>query len=697
MADNNKQNNDSREKRQESGKTGRPEEPAAPSRQTAGAGEPAAPAPRTTTPETPGKKDTAAASPRPAAPESDAAKGPAAPAPPAVTPKAPATPPEKSSPDKATAPERPAATPPAAPPKAATGPAQPPLPRTSSAAEETAAAPKAPRSAQPAAPDKPAAPAAPRVPPRTAAAAEPAAPEKLAVPEKPAAPDEPAAPRKAAAETADEAQSVTALPAADRLKVCIATAEVTPLAKTGGLADVSAALATFLHRAGHDVRLLMPRYARIDTLGLAIEPVPGLQRIPMSLGHRVGHFSIDSTTLPGTDLTIYLLRCPELYDRPGIYTDGEDEHLRFILLSRAAIIMCQYLRFAPDIFSCHDWHTSLIPLYLRSIYAWDRLFENTRSVLTIHNIGYQGVFGAGILGDLDLDDTVYQLHQEDLGRGRINFLKNGLLHADLITTVSPTYAREIQGDEYGMGLQDMLRWRSSILVGILNGVDYGEWDPAIDPLIPANYTPENLDGKATCKLELLRNLGLPQHAERPLFGIVTRLVGQKGIDLLEGTLPAMFGRRQFAMAILGSGEDRYERFFTKLQQHYPDRVCFYRGYNNKLAHRIEAGADMFLMPSLYEPCGLNQMYSLKYGTVPIVRETGGLADSVELVDPRARTGTGILFRDYDATGLAWAMATGLELYKNKPLWRQIMLNGMAKDFSWETQTERYVELFRALR
>ncbi len=691
MADNNKQNNDSREKRQESGKTGRPEEPAAPSRQTAGAGEPAAPAPRTTTPETPGKKDTAAASPRPAAPESDAAKGPAAPAPPAVTPRAPATPPEKSSPDKATAPERPAATPPAAPPKAATGPAQPPLPRTSSAAEETAAAPKAPGSAQPAAPDKPAAPATPRVPPRTAAAAEPAAPDK------PAAPDEPAAQRKAAAETADEAQSVTALPAADRLKVCIATAEVTPLAKTGGLADVSAALATFLHRAGHDVRLLMPRYARIDTLGLAIEPVPGLQRIPMSLGHRVGHFSIDSTTLPGTDLTIYLLRCPELYDRPGIYTDGEDEHLRFILLSRAAIIMCQYLRFAPDIFSCHDWHTSLIPLYLRSIYAWDGLFENTRSVLTIHNIGYQGVFGAGILGDLDLDDTVYQLHQEDLGRGRINFLKNGLLHADLITTVSPTYAREIQGDEYGMGLQDMLRWRSSILVGILNGVDYGEWDPAIDPLIPANYTPENLDGKATCKLELLRNLGLPQHAERPLFGIVTRLVGQKGIDLLEGTLPAMFGRRQFAMAILGSGEDRYERFFTKLQQHYPDRVCFYRGYNNKLAHRIEAGADMFLMPSLYEPCGLNQMYSLKYGTVPIVRETGGLADSVELVDPRAGTGTGILFRDYDATGLAWAMATGLELYKNKPLWRQIMLNGMAKDFSWETQTERYVELFRALR
>lgn len=481
------------------------------------------------------------------------------------------------------------------------------------------------------------------------------------------------------------------------LKICIATAEVAPLAKTGGLADVSAALAAYLHRAGHDVRLLMPFYSSIDTSKLTIRPVERLQRIPMRIGHREGHFSIDATTLPGSDLEIYLLRCPELYEREGIYTNGDDEHLRFILLSRAAIVMCQYMQFAPDIFSCHDWHTALTPLYLRTVYAWDRLFARTRSVLTIHNIGYQGLFDAGMIADLNLEGAVHMLHQEDLGRGRINFLKTGLLYANLLTTVSPTYAREIQGDEYGMGLQDVLRARRDALVGILNGVDYNEWNPATDNLIPANYSPDDLSGKDVCKRELLKNLGLPPADDAPLIGIVTRLAHQKGIDLLERTLPMLMSRRRFNLAILGSGEPRFETFFTKLQQHYPERVCFYRGYNNALAHMIEAGADLFLMPSIYEPCGLNQMYSLKYGTIPVVRETGGLADSVELVDPGAGTGTGILFRDYNEAGLAWGVNAGLDLFGNKALLHEIRLNGMARDFSWETQTERYVELFRALR
>jgi len=480
------------------------------------------------------------------------------------------------------------------------------------------------------------------------------------------------------------------------LSVCMASSEVAPLAKTGGLADVSAALATYLHRAGHDVRLLMPRYSAIDESKLDVVPVDFMQDVPMRLGHRDGTFSIDTATLPHTDLPIYLLRCPELYDREGIYTSGDDEHLRFLVLSRAAIMMCQYMRFSPNIFSCHDWHTAMIPLYLKTMFAWDSLFGKTRSVLTIHNIGYQGIFGAGILADLDLGGAVGRLHQDDLGAGRINFLKTGLLYADLLTTVSPTYAREIQGDEYGMGLQDILRARGDRLFGILNGVDYGEWNPATDPLIAANYTPDDLDGKAACKLMLLKDLGLPADPDKPLIGIVSRLVSQKGIDLLERTLPALFSRRDFALAVLGSGERRFEHFFTKLQEHYPDRVCFYRGYNNPLAHMIEAGSDLFLMPSVYEPCGLNQMYSLKYGTVPVVRATGGLADSVEQVDPEAGTGTGILFRDYSETGLARAVLTALDLYRDRALWRRIMLNGMAKDFSWESQTERYVSLFRAL-
>ncbi|MBT8096434.1 MAG: glycogen synthase GlgA [Woeseia sp.] len=480
------------------------------------------------------------------------------------------------------------------------------------------------------------------------------------------------------------------------LNICIASAEVAPLAKTGGLADVTAALAAQLHRDGHDVRLLMPCYSRIDKSKLDIQPVNFLQSVPIRMGHRHGEFSIDTATLPGSTLKIYLLRCPELYDRDAIYTSSEEEHLRFILLSRAAIVMCQYMQFSPDIFSCHDWHTSLIPLYLKSIYGWDGLFANTRSVLTIHNIGYQGVFGSGILPDLDLGDAARQLHQDDLRDGQINFMKTGLLHANLLTTVSPTYAQEIQGDEYGMGLQDLLRERSNTLVGILNGVDYREWNPETDKHLPANYNSSNLAGKKSCKIGLLKDLGLAVDTDRPLIGVVTRLASQKGIDLMQRVLPSMLSKRDFSLAVLGSGEERFEDFFQRLQHHFPDRVCFYRGYNDRLAHYIEAGSDMFLMPSVYEPCGLNQMYSLKYGTVPIVRETGGLADSVEQINADSGTGTGILFKSYDEAGLYWAITRGLKLIQNQRLWRQVMLNGMSQDFSWEKQTQRYVDLFRAL-
>jgi starch synthase len=479
-------------------------------------------------------------------------------------------------------------------------------------------------------------------------------------------------------------------------RICLASSEIAPLAKTGGLADVSAALSAFLHRTGHDLRVLMPRYSSMQTEGLDITPVDFLQRIPIRIGAREGHYSIDTAIMPESGLPIYFVRCPELYDRGSIYTTDDDEHVRFILLSRAAIEMCQRMGFAPDIFHCHDWHTSLIPLYLKTTYAWDRLFSNTRSVLTIHNIGYQGVFNASILPDLGLSGAEHKLHQDDLGLGRINFLKTGVLHADVLTTVSSTYAREIQGQEYGMGLQDLLQQRRSTLIGILNGVDYREWDPATDKLIPMNYSAQDLRGKTDCKLELMKDLQLSGGAARPLIGIITRLTGQKGIDLMQKVLPTLLQRRDFAIAVLGSGEQRYERFFHSLQQRFRDRACFYRGYSEKLAHWIEAGSDMFLMPSRYEPCGLNQMYSLKYGTVPIVRETGGLADSVQLVDPQTRSGTGIVFRDYSALALGWAIDTGLELYADKPLWQQIMQNGMARDYSWEHQGQLYAELFRKL-
>jgi starch synthase len=288
------------------------------------------------------------------------------------------------------------------------------------------------------------------------------------------------------------------------------------------------------------------------------------------------------------------------------------------------------------------------------------------------------------------------LHREDLALGRINFLKTGVLHADLLTTVSPTYAREIQGDEYGMGLQHLLQTRNDSLVGILNGVDYTEWNPATDKLIPATYTRRNLSGKKTCKLALMQEMGLEGGVRQPLIGMVTRLTGQKGIDLIQRLIPALLQQRNFSLVVLGSGEPRYERFFVWLKDSFPDRVAFYRGYSNALAHWIEAGADMFLMPSLYEPCGLNQMYSLRYGTVPIVRETGGLADSVQLYDPLTKTGDGIVFRNFNEAGLGSAIGTALDLYSDRPVWRRMMQNGMKKDFSWERQGQQYIDLFRRL-
>lgn len=480
------------------------------------------------------------------------------------------------------------------------------------------------------------------------------------------------------------------------LKICFTSSELAPLAKTGGLADVGGALSSYLHGSGHDVRVLIPRYDRVDKAGLAIEPVEGLGDLSLRLGGEEVRYAIDRTVLPATGLPVYLLRCPRFFARESIYTQDADEHLRFVMLSRAALEMCQHMKFAPDVIHCNDWQTSLIPLYLRTTYAWDRLFANTRTVLTIHNIGYQGMFPAHVLGQLYLDGAEHHLHQDDLKDGVINFLKTGILYANVVTTVSPTYAREILGDDYGMGLNHLLRERVDSVVGILNGVDYGEWDPATDELIPASYSAGDMAGKVECKRQLLKEMGMEVDLERPLIGLVSRLVGQKGLELVRSALPWLLIRRNFSVVVLGSGEQRYESFFSWLQGHYRGRAGFYKGFNNKLAHWIEAGSDMFLMPSLYEPCGLNQMYSLRYGTLPIVRATGGLADSVEPVDPNAGTGTGVLFRDYDEQALAWAINTALDLYDDKPTWQRIVANGMREDFSWHRQGEQYADLYRKL-
>ena len=482
-----------------------------------------------------------------------------------------------------------------------------------------------------------------------------------------------------------------------KLTVCLLASEAVPLSKTGGLADVSAALTKYLHATGHDVRLFTPLYKSIDRAKVGAQPLQTLQNFNVDVGPHRYVFSALTAHLPGSAAPVYLLDCPVLYNRPTLYTTDVDEHLRFLAFTRAAFIVCQRLQWSPRILHCNDWHTAFAPMFLKTIYEGDPLFQNTRSVLTIHNIGYQGVFPATAIDDVDLGSSRnYLLHQDDLRADRINPLRHGIMYADAITTVSPTHAREICTDEYGMGLQDSLRARGGALSGILNGVDYDEWDPRRDRHLPMHYDPDHLQIKAELKREFIRRMGLTIAPEVPLGGIVSRLAQQKGFELMFGSLPQVLEWREFALVVLGSGETKYEEFFTKLQADFPGRVVFRKGYDDPLSHWIEAASDLFLMPSLYEPCGLNQMYSLRYGTVPIVRKTGGLADSVEHYNPDTGVGTGIVFNDFNAEALEWGLNTALDLYAAPTHWQRLVRNGMRRDFSWQRQGGLYVELYEKL-
>ncbi len=480
------------------------------------------------------------------------------------------------------------------------------------------------------------------------------------------------------------------------LKLCVLSSEILPYAKTGGLADVSGALVQNLRALGHEVHAFMPLYSAVRAAHPELKPVLGVQQVPMVIGTTEYRFSLRTASFPGTDIAMYFIECPALYDRPGFYTFDPDEHRRFLLFTRASLESCRRLAFAPDIFHCNDWHTAFLPLYLKTHYASEPLLAAARSVLTIHNIGYQGVMPGAALEDLGLGAAAARLDGADLAHGVINSLKTGIKFADRVTTVSPTYAREICTGPLGMGMEEALRARPDHVAGILNGVDYRAWDPRHDPHLTAHFGPDDLRGKRTNK-ELLMAAGRLEAApSRPLVGMVTRLAEQKGIDLLFDALPSLLQERDFGLVVLGSGEDRYVSFFDSLARRFAGRVSFRAGYDEPLAHLIEAGSDMFLMPSRYEPCGLNQMYSLRYGTVPIVRNTGGLADSVQHFDPASGVGTGCVFNDYDVPAVRWAVGTALDWYAVPKSWQQLMQNAMAQDFSWARQIVKYDSLYREL-
>jgi starch synthase len=477
------------------------------------------------------------------------------------------------------------------------------------------------------------------------------------------------------------------------VNILYVASEVARYAKTGGLADVSAALPHYLRRAGHDVRTFLPYYSRVDDKGATLEVV--LRDIEIRLGAHRYEIAIVRAERPG-DAPVHLVHCPALYHRASIYTSDPDEHLRFLVLTRAALEACGRMQFAPDVIHANDWQAALTPLTLKVRYSWDRLFDRTRTLLAIHNLNYQGMFRADIIADTGLGDAAHLFHQDQLREGRVNFLLHGILYADGVSTVSPTYAAEIQTPEHGANLDPFLRARSSTVVGILNGVDYGEWSPEHDALIPARYSAADLAGKAIDKAALLARMGLPHAPGVPVIGIVSRLAGQKGFALAGDVLPGLLRGHGFQLVVLGSGEPRFEQLFAELAAAFPRQVGFHRGFSNDLAHLIEAGADMFLMPSRYEPCGLNQMYSLRYGTVPIVHRTGGLADTVRLWDPRDRTGTGIVFDHFTSDGLRWAIEAALATYRDAAAWRALVANGMAENFSWDVQGKLYEALYRRL-
>lgn len=472
------------------------------------------------------------------------------------------------------------------------------------------------------------------------------------------------------------------------MRVALLTSEAVPFAKTGGLADVSGALPKALSEHDVDARLILPLYDQIDRRLLndtTIEDVPVEWRGRV---HMVRFLCSDAAGAPA-----YLVQAPEFFARPNIY-GYQDDHVRFAFFSRAALALLKHLDWQADVVHGNDWPCGFAVAELRARRRYDRFFQNTKTLFSLHNVGYQGLFDAGDLWWLGFGDSP---DRDDFMLDRTaSALKAGIIAADALSTVSPRYAREIQTREQGHGFDWLLRARRDRLAGITNGVDYGIWNPETDPHIAANFSVDDLSGKRECKIDLLRRFGLPEDVNRPVIAIISRLVGQKGYDLIRMISDWIVQTGSFFIA-LGAGAREYEDFLQRWHDMAPRQVGIYKGYAGEpLAHQIEAGADMFLMPSLYEPCGLNQMYSMRYGTVPIVRATGGLDDTVQQFDPRSGDGTGFKFGPYEARALLEKIREALYFYARPDDWQKIQRNGMLVDHSWTAAAKKYLELYKEL-
>ncbi len=482
------------------------------------------------------------------------------------------------------------------------------------------------------------------------------------------------------------------------MRVVLIAAEAVPFVKVGGLADVAGALPAALRRLGAEVALVLPKYSAIDNNRF------GLHRLEHSFSLQIGgnyhEASLYVASMPGSDVPVCLIGNDYYFGRDGVYDDPatklgyEDNGERFAFFQRAALVALKQLGWQPDIIHCHDHQTGLIPAYLKITYGADPFFQRTATLFTIHNLAYQGLFPPAVLPLAGLNPSLFYSMSPFEFWGRVNFMKAGISYADLITTVSPTYAREIQStEEYGCGLEGVLRDRRNDLFGVLNGMDYSVWNPETDPLIAANYSADNLEPKKLNKQALLERAGLGDGGA-PLIGMISRLVDQKGLDLISEAADAIL-QLNVRMVVLGTGQKKYHDMLERMMSEHPSEVRAFFGFDEALAHLIEAGSDFYLMPSRFEPCGLNQMYSLRYGSIPVVRATGGLADTIRDFDETSGEGNGFVFHEYSARALLAAVRRAVALYRDKPdLWRRLMARAMREDFSWDHSARRYLELYQ---
>ena len=477
-----------------------------------------------------------------------------------------------------------------------------------------------------------------------------------------------------------------------KMRIVFIAPEMAPFAKTGGLADVTGSLAQEIEALGHEVLCFLPKYKRVEPNRWPLSVVLDRLKIPAGSEEETGRIFRHDTA---SGLKVLFVDQPEYFSRDELYGtpmgDYPDNDRRFIFFQRGVLESLRRLKIKPDVIHCHDWQTGLIPVYLKTLYASDSFFAKTRTVFTIHNLAYQGNFPPDSLSITGLGWEEFKLERLEF-YGKVSFLKGGLVYSDALTTVSPRYAEEIQSKEYGCGLEGVLRNRRDHLTGIVNGIDPAEWDPESDPDIPAPFGPKKWEGKAANKAALQNENRLKVDSGTPLLGMVTRLADQKGIDLLASAVEG-FLKRGVQLVLLGTGEDKYQQIFRDLAKRHSRQISVHILFDAKMAKRIYAGSDIFLMPSRYEPCGLGQLISYRFGTVPLVRATGGLRDTVKEFDPKMGEGTGFVFTDYTQEAFLGALDRALAVYRDPKLWQRLMKNGMKQDFSWRASAKKYVELY----